>query len=302
MSVDHGHVVLGGNVFGWTVGTKEAFSLLDAFVDRGGVSIDTADVYPAWVDGRDGGESEAIIGSWMAERGNRDKMIIATKVAKWERHPGLSPANIRQAVEDSLRRLKTDYIDIYYAHEDDESIEQSVYVEAFDSLVREGKIRQIGASNFSPERLGSAIQLANENGLSGFTVSQDHYNLVERGFEKSLQPVLASHDVVELPYYALAAGFLTGKYRPGIQVDSPRSGAGDYYLGKPYSGALLDRLDELALANNVSVAAISLEWLRAQSVVGAPIASARTIEQLDALFETVSLSHDEVASLSSITT
>jgi aryl-alcohol dehydrogenase-like predicted oxidoreductase len=292
---DLGSIVLGGNVFGWTVAKPDAFRLLDAYVDRGGIAIDTADLYSAWGPGNHGGESETILGSWLRERGNRDKVVICTKVAKWSERPGLAPANVRAAVDGSLRRLGTDYIDLYYAHQDDPDVPQEDYVAVFDELVRAGKVRTLGASNFTPERLGSAIAIARAGALARFEVSQDHYNLVERGLEQSLLPVLRREAVIELPYWALAKGFLTGKYRPGAPVDSARAGAAGAYLAQ--HAALLPVLDELAAAHRVSVAAIALAWLRAQPGIGAPIASARTVEQLAPLFEVATLSADELARL-----
>lgn len=301
MAFEFGQVVFGGNVFGWTVNAADAFRVLDAFVDHGGVSIDTADSYVAWAPGGKGGESEEIIGSWMAERGNRDKLVVATKVAQWAQQPGLSPDNLRSALEGSLRRLKTDYIDIYYAHEDDQEVEQAAYMEAFDAFVREGKVRAVGASNFSAARLTSALEIAKSNGWKGFAVSQDRWNLAERDLETDFLPVLQKYGVTELPYYALASGFLTGKYRPGVEVASARAAAGQRYLRKPFALPLLAKLDELAAAHGVSVAAVALAWLRAQPTVGAPIASARTVEQIPALFETVTLAQDELAALGAIT-
>jgi aryl-alcohol dehydrogenase-like predicted oxidoreductase len=302
MSQDFGPFVLGGNVFGWTVQRDDAFRLLDAFVDQGGKAIDTADVYSVWAPGATGGDSEKILGEWLA-RGPRERVQIGTKVAKWSEHPGLSAANIQAAVEGSLKRLKTDYLDLYYAHEDDQKVAQEEYVKAFDALVKSGKVRMLGASNFTPERLASALQLARDNGLASFQVSQDHYNLVERDVEKTLLPLLAREGLVELPYWALASGFLTGKYRPGKKVESSRAGMSKKYLERPETPALLSALDEIAAAHKVSVTAISLAWLRAQRVVGAPIASARTPEQLKSLFEvaTLKLSADELGRLSSLT-
>jgi aryl-alcohol dehydrogenase-like predicted oxidoreductase len=302
MATDFGPFVLGGNVFGWTVQRDEAFRLLDAFVERGGKAIDTADVYSAWAPGATGGDSEKILGEWLA-RGARSRVQIHTKVAKWPAHPGLSAANIQAAVEGSLRRLGTDYIDLYYAHEDDPKVPQEEYLEAFDALVKAGKVRALGASNFTPERLGSALAIARAQGLASFQVSQDHYNLIERRFERSLQPVLEREGLVELPYWSLASGFLTGKYRPGKKVDSSRAGAAQKQLDKPYAAPLLKALDELAAAHDVSVTAISLAWLRAQRTVGAPIASARTLEQLGDLFQSaeVKLRPDELGTLSNIT-
>lgn len=297
-----GPVVLGGNVFGWTASKAEAFKLLDAFVDLGGSAIDTADVYPSWAPGCEGGESESIVGEWMAARGNRDKIIVATKVGMWDQHPGLSPENIAAAVDASLQRLKTDHIDLYYAHRDDEDVETAAYVEAFDALVKAGKVRVLGASNFTPERLKAALDHASRNGLAGFQVSQDHWNLVERDIEGTLVPVLEQEGLVELPYYSIASGFLTGKYRPDAgAVRSVRSGSASKYLDNPANVALLEKLDAIAAAHDTSVTAVALSWLRAQPVIGAPIASARTLEQLPALLDVVDLSEAEVAALSAIT-
>jgi len=298
--LDFGAFVLGGNVFGWTVQREEAFTLLDAFLDHGGRMIDTSDSYPP---GGDGGGSETIIGEWIASRGHRERVMIATKVAKWPKQPGLSPANITSAVEGSLRRLRTDHIDLYYAHEDDPNVEQAAYVEAFDHLRRDGKVRMVGASNFTAERLASALEVARANGLRGFEISQDHWNLVERGFERTLLPVIEREGMKELPFFSLAMGFLTGKYRPGTKVESVRAGRASKYLENHKNVKLLHALDELAESHKVSVAAISLAWLKGHAVCGAPIASARTLEQLHALFEsgTVKLAPADVAKLSAIT-
>jgi len=295
-SLDFGPVVLGGNVFGWTADKAESFAVLDAFVAAGGRSIDTADVYSSWVADNAGGESEAIIGEWLESRGNRDQVVIGTKVAMWDQRPGLGADNIRAAVDDSLRRLRTDYIDLYYAHQDDLDVAQEEYVAAFDALVKEGKVRELGASNFKADRLRSAVSIAKDAGLTPFTVAQDRYNLVERGLETSNVPTLLELGITELPFSSLASGFLSGKYRAGVKVDSPRAGGASAYLES--NGALLEVLDDLAAAHGVSVASISLAWLRAQTVVGAPIASARNLEQLPALLEVVELSAEELARLS----
>ena len=270
-----GSVVLGGNVFGWTVSREDAFRLLDAFVAGGGTAIDTADTYPSWAPGRRGGESEEIIGEWAQTRGLRQKVVFATKVGKWSERPGLSPANIRAAVEGSLARLRTDYIDLYYAHEDDPRVPQIDYLATFDELVKEGKVRALGASNFEPTRLRSALEIARTNQLARFAYSQDHYNLVERSLEKTLLPVLRDAGVVELPYWSLAKGFLTGKYRPDQAVESVRARAAGAYLSEPRNVQLLSLLDGVAAEHGVSVAAV---------------ASARTVEQLAPLFEAASLS------------
>jgi len=302
MTTDFGPFVLGGNVFGWTVQRDAAFRLLDAFVERGGKAIDTADVYSVWAPGATGGDSEKILGEWLA-RGPRSRVQIHTKVAKWPAHPGLSAANIQAAVEGSLKRLKTDYIDLYYAHEDDQKVPQEEYVQAFDALVKAGKVRALGASNFTAERLSSALSIARKQGLASFQVSQDHYNLVERGFERSLQPVLEREGLVELPYWSLASGFLTGKYRPGKKVESSRAGAAQKQLDRPHAAPLLKALDEIAAEHQVSVTAVSLAWLRAQRTVAAPIASARTEEQLGDLFQSANLqlTGDELGTLADIT-
>lgn len=295
-----GPVVLGGNVFGWTVEQSTAFRLFDAFADFGGRAIDTADVYPAWVAGREGGESEQMIGAWLAERGRREHFKIATKVGKWQRQRGLSAANIRAAVESSLQRLRTDYIDIYYAHEDDPSVPQEESLRAFDALVKEGKVRALGASNFSAARLSSALAFSREHGLAAFEYSQDRWNLVDREVEQVLVPTLQREGVSEFPYYSLASGFLTGKYRPGGKVDSSRAEGASGYLNQPRNVELLAVLDQIASAHDVPPASIALAWLSAQPSVVAPIASARTLEQLRPLFQAadVQLSAEQLAQLS----
>ncbi|MGA1738920.1 MAG: aldo/keto reductase, partial [Candidatus Nanopelagicaceae bacterium] len=182
---------LGGNVFGWTASKEESFKVLDRFAELGGNFIDTADVYSAWKEGNSGGESESIIGEWMESRGNRNEMIIATKVAKLPTRPGLEPSNIHGAADDSLRRLRTDYIDLYYAHEDDEKVAQADYLSAFDALVRDGKVRYLGASNFTAVRLKSAVDTAKEMNLAPFVALQNHYNILERDeYEKNIIPSL----------------------------------------------------------------------------------------------------------------
>jgi aryl-alcohol dehydrogenase-like predicted oxidoreductase len=297
--LDFGPLVLGGNTFGWTSNRDESFDVLDAFVAAGGKSIDTADVYSAWVPGNSGGESETIIGEWLHSRGHRDRVEIGTKVFSLATRPGLSAANIAAAVDDSLKRLQTDYIDLYYAHRDDENVSQTEYVAAFDALIKAGKVRAVGASNFTIERLTSAITLAKDEGLESFTVAQDKYNLIDRGLE-SVLPTLRSLGVTELPYSALASGFLTGKYRPGIEVDSARAGGVKGHLDDPAKITLLSKLDVIAASHEVSVTAVALAWLRSQTGVGAPIASARTVDQLPDLIEsfTLALTLDELNELS----
>ncbi len=295
-SLSFGPVVLGGNVFGWTVGPDEGFAVLDAFLDGGGRAIDSADSYTQFVPGNVGGESESQIGDWLAARDCRDQVEIHTKVFSKRDRPGLSARNIVLAAEDSLRRLSTDYIDLYYAHRDDPEVPQEEYVVAFDSLVRSGKVREVGASNFASSRLRSAIDLAAGQELAGFTVAQDKWSLVERGIESDLLPTLVDHGLVELPYASLAAGFLTGKYRPGQVVESARAQSAGRYLDSPGAVGLLGALDEVAAAHDTSVTAVALSWLRAQPTVGAPIASARTPEQVATLLSSaeVTLSSAEL--------
>ncbi|MFC0674874.1 aldo/keto reductase [Brachybacterium hainanense] len=294
-----GDLVLGGNVFGWTADAALGHRILDAFVDAGGTAVDTADVYSAWVDGNSGGESEEIIGSWLTRRTDRDALSIATKVFSHPRRPGLSPANIRGALEDSLRRLRTDHVDLYYAHRDDPEVPQEEYLGVLHELVTEGKIREIGASNFEAGRLRSAAAITAAGDLTPVTVAQDRVNLVERAYEQELAPTLAELGIVELPYSSLASGFLSGKYRPGREVDSVRAGGAGAYLEDPRNVALLEVLDEIAAGHGVGISAIALSWLRSRPAVAAPIASARTLEQLAALVRTIGLelSTQEVAAL-----
>ncbi len=295
-SLDLGPLVLGGNVFGWTADLDQSRAVLDAFVEGGGRSVDTADVYSQWVPGNDGGDSETVIGQWLAGRGRRDDVEIHTKVFSKQDRPGLSARNIVLAAEDSLRRLQTDHIDLYYAHRDDPEVAPEEYVAAFDSLVRSGKVREVGASNFSSDRLRQALDVAAAQGLTGFTVSQDQWNLVEREIETTLVPTLQERGLVELPYAGLAGGFLTGKYRPGADVDSARAGSAGRYLDRPGIADLLDALDTVAADHDTSVTAVSLAWLRARPTVGAPIASARTVDQVQPLLDSarLELSSDEL--------
>lgn len=299
-SLDHGPLILGGNAFGWTSDRDESFAVLDAFLAAGGRSIDTADVYSAWVDGNVGGESESILGEWMASRGVRDRVVIATKVFQHPERPGLSPANVRAAVDDSLRRLQTDRVDLYYAHRDDPEVPQEDVAAVFDELVRAGKVREVGVSTFEPERVRSLVSIAEAVGFARPTTSQDRYNLVSREAEAELLPTLADLGLVEVPYPSLASGFLTGKYRPGVVVDSQRAGIAARYLEDPANVALLDVLDDVAAAHGTTVAAVSLAWLRQQPLVAAPLASARTPEQLADLLASaeVELTADELARLS----
>ncbi len=268
---------LGGNVFGWTADEPTSFALLDRFTDATVSTlapfVDTAESY-----GR--GASEEILGNWMAERGLRDRMVVATKASRLEKEHPLSAAEIRTAVEGSLRRLQTDRIDLYYAHYDDGSTPLEETLRAFDELVRAGKVRYVAASNYSPERLTEALETSQRLGLARYVALQPHYNLVERGaYEDGLRDVVAAHGLGVLPYYALAKGFLTGKYRPGEQVDSPRAEGASAYVGER-GDRVLTGLQQVADAHGVTVAAVALRWLADRPTVVSPIASGRSVEQL----------------------
>jgi aryl-alcohol dehydrogenase-like predicted oxidoreductase len=301
--IEVSRLCLGGNVFGWTADRDTSFGVLDAFTAAGGNFVDTADSYMWRMPGNSGGESETIIGEWLAGRGRRDDVVIATKVGSWPQRKGLSAANIAAACDDSLRRLQTDHIDLYYAHRDDPDVPQEETLDAFDALVKAGKVRAVAASNFSAERLRSALEISTRDGLTSYFALQPHYNLVERDeFETALQPLLQSEGLSCLPYYGLAKGFLTGKYRDhGAGVDSPRAEGAREYLDDR-GRAVLAVLDEIAAGHEVPVAAVALAWLAAQPTVVAPIASARSVEQLTDLLPVLDLklTDDEVRLLSHV--
>ncbi|RZS90952.1 aryl-alcohol dehydrogenase-like predicted oxidoreductase [Motilibacter rhizosphaerae] len=294
-----GALVLGGNVFGWSADEQQSHAVLDAFVAAGGRFVDTADAYSRWAPGHVGGESETVIGTWLAKRGRRDDVVIATKVAKLDTRRGLSAANVRAAAEDSLRRLQTDHIDVYYAHEDDQSVPLEETLGAFDELVRAGKVRVVAASNYSAPRLAEALRTSEEHGLARYAAVQDHYNLVERdGYEGAYADLVAREGLASFPYFGLAAGFLTGKYRDG-QASGARAGNVARYLEDPRTPGLYAALDAVADAHGTTVPAVALAWLRAQPTVTAPIASARTPEQLADILPalTLELKEDETAAL-----
>jgi aryl-alcohol dehydrogenase-like predicted oxidoreductase len=280
---------LGGNVFGWTASEQESFAVLDAYAAAGGNFIDTADSYSAWVPGHVGGESEAIIGRWMAARQNRNRMMVATKVGRCPGRLGLSAKNIRAGAEASLKRLGVDRIDLYYAHADDLSTPLEETLREFDTLIREGKVRCIGASNFTAERLSAALATSAREGLARYVALQPHYNMVVRDeYEGAVSDVCAREGVACVPYFALAKGFLTGKYRPGITVQSARAEGAQKYLDAR-GQRMLAALDDIAAAHKTTVAAVSLAWLRDRPTVVAPIASARTVAQLSELLPMASL-------------
>jgi aryl-alcohol dehydrogenase-like predicted oxidoreductase len=288
---------LGGNVFGYSADKENSEAVLSFYADNGGNFIDTADMYSQWAPGHIGGESETIIGDWMAKRGNRQKMIIATKVSKLDTRPGLKAANIKAACDESLKRLKSDYIDLYYAHQDDLDTPIEESLGAFDELIKAGKVRYIAASNFTPERLQESLNVSKANGLSSYIASQDQYNLMEREYEKGLMPTIAKNGLSQIPFYGLARGFLTGKYRPGVSVESVRaSGVASNYANER-GWNLLSKLDQIAKEKKTTVAAISLAWLRAQPTVATPIASATKLEQIKEIMPIVELSSQELQTL-----
>ena len=288
---------LGGNVFGYSADKENSEAVLGFYADNGGNFIDTADMYSQWAPGHIGGESERIIGDWMAKRGNRQKMIIATKVSKLDTRPGLKAANIKAACDESLKRLKSDYIDLYYAHQDDLDTPIEESLGAFDELIKAGKVRYIAASNFTPERLQESLDISKANGISSYIASQDQYNLLDREYEKGLMPTIEKNNLSQIPFYGLARGFLTGKYRPGVSVESVRaSGVASNYANER-GWNLLSKLDKIAKEKKTTVAAISLAWLRAQPTVATPIASATKLEQIKEIMPIVELSSQELQTL-----
>jgi len=292
---------LGSNIFGSNTDEAQSHAVMDAYFGHGGNFIDTADMYNQWVEGHVGGESETIIGSWMNARGNRDAMVIATKVSKMDRRPGLSAKNIFAACEESLNRLQTDYIDLYYSHDDDLTVSLEETLGAYAQLIAEGKVRYIAASNFTPARLRESIKFSEDNSVPAYVAVQDLYNLVDRTkYEGEMSQAVADLGISNIPFYGIARGFLTGKYRAGVtEVDSKRAaGAREYANDKNF--AVLAVMDEVAKAHNASLAAIALAWLRAQPTVSVPIASARTVEQVHEIIQIVDLSLDEVEKLNAV--
>jgi aryl-alcohol dehydrogenase-like predicted oxidoreductase len=292
------NICFGGNVFGWTADQKQSFELLNRFHDLGGNFVDTADVYSAWKEGNQGGESETVIGNWFKESGKRDQTVVATKVAMLETRKGLSAKNIALACDDSLRRLQTDYIDIYYAHSDDLETDLEETLSAFNDLVVSGKVRYIAASNYTYDRLAEALRISEANGLAKYIALQNRYSLVAKEpYESDGARSVQDFGISGLPYSTLGSGFLSGKYREGQNVDSARAVAVGNNYANAENYALLSRVEEIAKRHEVSNTAVSLEWLRNQPGVTVPIASGRTIEQLDALMQKVTLTAEEVSYL-----
>jgi aryl-alcohol dehydrogenase-like predicted oxidoreductase len=288
-------LALGGNVFGWTADEATSFTLLDAFVDKGFSLIDTADVYSRWIPGHKGGESETIIGNWLKKSGKRNQVVIATKVGMdmGEGKKGLSASYIQRAV-DSLRRLQTDQIDLYQAHEDDPDTPLAETLGAFTELVRQGKVRAIGASNYSGARLAEALEVSRQNGLASYQTMQPEYNLYDRfAYESDLEPVCQKHGLGVICYFSLASGFLTGKYRSDADFSkSPRGQMVKKYLN-PRGLRILDALDQVAKRHNTTPTQVALAWLMARPSITAPIASATNLQQLDELVQAASLELDK---------
>jgi aryl-alcohol dehydrogenase-like predicted oxidoreductase len=295
-------VCLGGNVFGWTADEKASFAVLDAFTGAGGNFIDTADVYSTWIEGHQGGESESVLGRWMKARGNRDRVILATKVGSdmGRGRKGLKAGYIAQAVEDSLKRLQTDCIDLYQSHRDDLDTPQEETLEAYDKLIKSGKVRVIGASNFTAERLSSALAISAKNGLPRYESLQPEYNLYERdGYEAALEPLCAREKIGVISYFGLASGFLTGKYRS--EADLSKSARGEDigpYLN-PRGFRILKALDAVAAETKSTPAQVAVAWLIARPSVTAPIVSATKVEQVQDLIKAIrlKLSADQVSAL-----
>lgn len=283
-------VMLGGNVFGWTADEPMSRRLLDHFVARGFSAIDTADTYMAGFPGCTGGQSERIIGKWLKERGRRDDVVIATKVGWWAERPGLSAANIEAAIEDSLRRLQTDYVDIYFAHKFDDATRQEESLRAFHRLVTAGKVRAIGASNFNAAQLQAAHAISDAEGLARYEMLQPRYNLYDRAaFEDALAPVASAAQMGVVPYFGLASGFLSGKYRSAADIEGKaRSGLVAHYVNDR-GLRILNALDEVAAQLGSTPAKVAIAWLVGQPGITAPIVSATSIAQLDDLLDAASL-------------
>ena len=285
-------LMLGGNVFGWTADQDKSFAILDAFVAGGFNAIDTANVYSRWVPGHTGGESEAVIGDWLKARGGRDKVVIATKLGMdmGDDNKGLSAAYMVKAVEDSLTRLQTDYIDLYQSHADDANTPLAETLEAYSKLIKAGKVRAIGASNYSAERLGEALKASKDAGIPRYETLQPLYNLSDRaGFEGPLQDLCVREDVSVIPFYGLASGFLTGKYRSEADFGKSPRGRGMAKYLNDRGHKILGALDAVAGAHQTTAAKVALAWLMAQPSIAAPIASATSVEQLHDIMGAASL-------------
>ena len=290
---------LGGNTFGWTSDRETSFAVLDAFVAAGGSFIDTADAYAAWAEGSEGGDSETVLGEWFEARGNREDIVLATKVGAKPSRTGLSAANVEAALDESLERLRTDRIDLYYAHYDDEAVSIEEQVRIADGLVRSGRVRHLGLSNYSPERMREWFEVATREGLTVPVAIQPHYNLLARaGYEKDYAPIAREFDAAVMPYFSLASGLLTGKYRTKEDLEGrARKGMVEDNLTED-ALAVVDVLTEVAATHDAEPASVAIAWLLAKGTT-APIASASTPEQLPALLAgtALELSAQDVAAL-----
>jgi len=293
----------GGNVFGWTLDEKASFEILDQFVDGGFNFIDTADTYSWWVNGK-GGQSEEIIGKWMKSRANRNNLVIATKVGSETKEHGfdISRKHILKSVDESLQRLQTDHIDLYYTHFDDHTTPIEEMLAAYDEIIKAGKVRYIAASNLSPERLQESFETAEKNNLPKYVALQPHYNLLEREkFEKNYAPLVEKYDLSVFPYWSLAAGFLTGKYREESDLNQSQRGEGVRKYLNPKGQEVLKALDEISAKYSTKQASVALAWLLANPVITAPIVSATNASQLKTLFEVpeIKLSPEDIELLNS---
>ncbi|GHB16423.1 aldo/keto reductase [Salinicola rhizosphaerae] len=279
-------IVFGGNVFGWTLDDKQSFAMIDAWLDAGFNAIDTADVYSRWAEGNQGGESETVLGKWFKQSGRRDEVVLTSKVGMdlGDGKVGLSKAYIMQAIEASLTRLQTDYLDVYFSHQDDQDTPLEETLEAYDRLIEQGKIRMIAASNYTGDRLSKALEVSKAKSLPAYRCLQPFYNLYDReDFERDLAPVCREHDIAVVPYFSLASGFLTGKYRS--REDAKGQARADF-VDKYFDDKgmrILEALDSVSKRYDTQPAAVSLAWLLAQPTVTAPIASASKPHHLDAL-------------------
>jgi aryl-alcohol dehydrogenase-like predicted oxidoreductase len=294
-------IVFGGNVFGWTIDQDQSFAVLDAFYERGGRMIDSAEGYSSWVPGNKGGESETIIGAWMESRGVRSEMKIGTKTGMGGPPGALAPAKVAAALQGSLDRLRTDYVDLYYAHRDEPQTPLDEVVEGFDALVRTGKVRELGASNFATERLAQSLDIAARKGLTGYTVLQPGYNLVWRGeFPLELHRLAVERGLAVLPYYSLAAGFLSGKYRSPEDLTGARGGSAKMFAENGWRA--LPVLDAVARETGSTPSEVALAWLAAQPAIYAPIASGTSLAQVEQLCAAarLELSPDQLARLTAV--
>ncbi|WP_426785380.1 aldo/keto reductase [Rahnella variigena] len=290
-------LTFGGNVFGWTVDQAASFNLLDALLDHKLNFIDTADVYSSWVEGNKGGESETIIGNWLKKTGKRDQIILATKVGKpmGEGKVGLSPRHIKEAVEASLKRLQTDYIDLYQSHDDDADTPLAETMAAFDALIKEGKVRAVGASNYSAPRLAEALKVSQENGLARYETLQPQYNLYDRKvYEEALEKVVRDNGLGVINFYGLAAGFLTGKYR--TKADAGKSKRGESVIARCLNERglkVLAGLDQVAEKHGAQPGQVALAWQIARPSITSPIVSATSLQQLNELAQAATLKLDD---------